>query len=296
MIPYKNRSLTAMIAVLLLTTAVTASCTSDMTGSGLMAGAASSVTPANTAAQSPSPQEPQQTEREDAGEEDITQGNGAAPVTDSTRAAAAVSPAKPAAVAADPAVKSPAPSASPKAAKATSKPASTPRGEDPVQGEKEAFLGNAELRRVMAANSQLTDEEGKPAWEQKADRMIAAGFGFLGAPYVFGAKYGQTESFDCSSFLKTIFAGQGIKLPRESRDQSLEGTAVAKDELRRGDLVFFTTPKRRELQGVERIGHVALYIGDGMLLHTFRPGVGVTVSRLAGAWENRFVTARRVLQ
>ena len=64
---------------------------------------------------------------------------------------------------------------------------------------------------------------------------------YYGRPYVFGAKYGQTRTFDCSSFMKTIFNENGIYLPRISRDQAKSGKYVSKGDLIVGDLVFFTT-------------------------------------------------------
>ena len=86
-----------------------------------------------------------------------------------------------------------------------------------------------------------------------------------------------------------------MSLPRDSRQQSQLGTEVSIDQLREGDLVFFTTPKRKNKSGIDRIGHVAVYLGNGLMLHTFRPGIGVTISELNSSWKDRFVQAKRVL-
>jgi cell wall-associated NlpC family hydrolase len=123
-----------------------------------------------------------------------------------------------------------------------------------------------------------------------ANKIAATGKKYLGVPYKFGAKAGLTSVFDCSSFTQYIFKKNGISLPRSSKSQSKVGVKVSKSQLKAGDLVFSDT------NGDGIINHVSLYIGDGKLLHTYRVGVGVTISTFKGSvWDHRFVTARRVL-
>lgn len=135
----------------------------------------------------------------------------------------------------------------------------------------------------------------RPAWEQKADSMISLGFKYLSTPYDFGAPLGQTDRFDCSSFVNYVYGLHNIKLKRTSRDQSNAGTEVSFEQARKGDLLFFTTPARKDRTGVQRIGHVAIYLGDNKILHTFRVGIGVTVTELDKDWTNRFIKATRVI-
>ncbi|WP_261302705.1 C40 family peptidase [Paenibacillus andongensis] len=169
-------------------------------------------------------------------------------------------------------------------------------GDEPVPNAKNVKVSAAEIAKVVAHFEQLAHSDQKePSWKRKADHLIVKGFDFLGTPYVYGAKSDQTDSFDCSSFLKYIFISQGVSLPRDSRQQSQLGTEVTIDQLREGDLVFFTTPKRKNKSGIDRIGHVAVFLGNGLMLHTFRPGIGVTISELNGSWKERFVQAKRVL-
>ncbi|GIP21038.1 C40 family peptidase [Paenibacillus sp. J22TS3] len=123
-----------------------------------------------------------------------------------------------------------------------------------------------------------------------AASIIATGKQFLGVPYRFRAQEGRTDAFDCSSFTQYVFKQNGINLPRSSRQQAGVGRAVSKDQLQPGDLVFSDTNR----DGV--INHVSIYMGNGKLLHTYRVGIGVTISNFAGsAWDRTFVTARRVL-
>ena len=123
-----------------------------------------------------------------------------------------------------------------------------------------------------------------------ANKIEATGKKYLGVSYKFGAKSGITSAFDCSSFIQYIFKKNGISLPRSSQQQSKVGVRVSKSALKPGDLVFSDT------NGDGVINHVSLYIGGGKLLHTYRVGIGVTVSTFKGStWDRRFVTARRVL-
>ncbi len=143
------------------------------------------------------------------------------------------------------------------------------------------FLG---ARRVLSKDDHL-----------KVELVLRARL-YLGTPYVFGAKYGQTRTFDCSSFVKTVFAKQaGITLPRVSRDQAREGVYVKKANLEVGDLVFFSTPPREKYSGIKKIGHVGMYVGNGQMIHTYGEG-GVKYSSItSGYWSKKYITARRVL-
>lgn len=123
-----------------------------------------------------------------------------------------------------------------------------------------------------------------------ADHVISTGKQFLGVPYKFSAKAGRTDAFDCSSFTQYVFKQNGINIPRSSRQQANVGTFVPKDQLQPGDLVFSDTNRDG------KINHVSIYMGGGKLLHTYRVGIGVTISNFAGStWDKTFVTARRVI-
>lgn len=138
----------------------------------------------------------------------------------------------------------------------------------------------------------------KSAWEIKADAIISLGENFMGVPYLFGAETGDTSKFDCSSFMQYIFGKNGIELPRTSRKQSLVGTRIKSvADLRKGDLIFFTTKARVDNTGIARIGHVGVYAGDNKILHTFRNPEGVTYSSMASGtwWFDHLEKAMRVI-
>lgn len=112
------------------------------------------------------------------------------------------------------------------------------------------------------------------------EKVIGEGYKCLGVPYVYGATRYHNGSgaklsgfdkykFDCSSLMQYIFKlGANVNLQMNTRTQIFQGKTVSKSGLKRGDLMFFTNASRKNLTGVERVGHVALYLGDNYILHT----------------------------
>jgi cell wall-associated NlpC family hydrolase len=145
---------------------------------------------------------------------------------------------------------------------------------------REQFIG---ARRVISSDDHLRV------------KIILRARTYLGTPYDFGADYGQTRTFDCSSFTKTVFARNGIYLPRVSRDQARRGDYVSKRNLKVGDLVFFSTPSREKYSGLKEIGHVGIYAGNGKMIHTYGKGGVKYGSITSGYWEDKYITARRII-
>jgi cell wall-associated NlpC family hydrolase len=115
---------------------------------------------------------------------------------------------------------------------------------------------------------------------------------YVGVRYVWGGTTPR-HGFDCSGFTKYVFAKHGIALPRTARQQVRYGTVVARDfhALVPGDLMFFAEPG-------QAISHVAIYAGNGLIIHasTTTRGVGYTDLNDGGDWfVEYFVAARRVL-
>lgn len=119
-----------------------------------------------------------------------------------------------------------------------------------------------------------------------ADQLIATAKKYIGVPYLWG---GTTPSgFDCSGFLQYVFRQNGLSLLRTSKQQYTMGVYVAKNQLQKGDLVFFQT-------GSNGISHVGMYIGNDQFIHASSSN-GVTISNLSSSyWVRTYYGARRVL-
>lgn len=120
--------------------------------------------------------------------------------------------------------------------------------------------------------------------------LMTEAYQYLGTRYVLG---GTTPSgFDCSGFVRHVFASQGIELNRCSREQAQQGSPVTTDQLAPGDLLFFNTQSRHG-----GVSHVGIYIGDGQFIHagSGRKG-GVRINELEESYyKRRLVGARRVM-
>lgn len=137
------------------------------------------------------------------------------------------------------------------------------------------------------------------------EKVIDEGKKLLGLPYVLGAQryhWGNGikntnftgDSFDCSSLTQYIYkVAAGVNLGVTTRDQYVQGTYVSRNNIRRGDLMFFTNDIRYDNVGAERIGHVAMYLGDNYILHTASDHA-VIEPISAKRWSHYVVTRRFV--
>ncbi len=114
---------------------------------------------------------------------------------------------------------------------------------------------------------------------------------YIGCQYRTGGV--KPREFDCSGFVGYVMRPFVPGLPRLSRDMADFGRPVAKDQLRTGDLVFFATTGTPGA-----ISHVALYIGNGEIIHAISDGPerGVRVTPLdARYWKAHYHSSARVL-
>ncbi len=114
----------------------------------------------------------------------------------------------------------------------------------------------------------------------QVEKVLDEGYKLLGVPYVYGAVRlhdgngklltgFSAQKFDCSSLVQYVFyKGAKELLQVNTRTQVKQGKFVAKKDLQRGDCMFFTNESRQHLTGIERVGHVAVYLGDNYILHT----------------------------
>jgi len=131
-----------------------------------------------------------------------------------------------------------------------------------------------------------------PAPTATAARVLETADQYVGVPYTWGGNTPQS-GFDCSGFTRYVFAKQGIFLPRTSREQARAGGGVALDfaALLPGDLLLFAEPN-------DAVSHVAIYVGDGRIIHSSSALGGVNYLDLGGdrgGWyAQNMVAVRRV--
>lgn len=99
--------------------------------------------------------------------------------------------------------------------------------------------------------------------------VLEVAYRYLGVPYVWGAS--SPSGFDCSGFTQYVYRQVGINLPRTSREQGAATPIISASEAKPGDLVHWS-------------GHVAIYIGNGMIIHAAGQGRHIEIGPLYGSY------------
>ena len=116
-------------------------------------------------------------------------------------------------------------------------------------------------------------------------KVVNTALQYLGIQYKWGG-YSAT-GIDCSGFVKSVYATQGIGLPRVARDQAQVGKAVGWQELQAGDRLYFSCKGKY-------IDHCGIYMGEGHFIHSSIGRGGVAVDNITKRfWVNSLVAARR---
>lgn len=110
--------------------------------------------------------------------------------------------------------------------------------------------------------------------------------------YLPEEEMGRPAPRDCSDFVGRVFAEHGIRLPRTAGAMARLGEPVAaSSDLRMADLLFFAGRR-----GGRRVGHVGLYIHNGIFIHQSDAGEGVRLESLySDYYRRRYLAARRVI-
>lgn len=154
--------------------------------------------------------------------------------------------------------------------------------------------GAVEDSSVEAGNSDKSSDDAAAKKENSdtSEKIIEYAKKLLGVRYVYGGS--SPKGFDCSGFVQYVFKNFGIKLERIAANQSKHGEKVSKENLIKGDLVFFDTNGGRN-----SIEHVGIYIGDGKFIHASsgRSTRKVVVSDLTqGFYKDTYMKARRYIK
>lgn len=110
----------------------------------------------------------------------------------------------------------------------------------------------------------------------------------IGRPYTYGGS-SPSNGFDCSGLTSYAWRQAGVTLPRTSRDQAAWAERIGRDELQPGDLVFYSSGGPRGT-----VSHVALYAGEGKIVHASSSRDVVEETSLATYWTSNLVGYGRV--
>lgn len=125
-----------------------------------------------------------------------------------------------------------------------------------------------------------------------ADKIVWTAVTYKGVPYKYG---GMTKrGMDCSGLIHTSFKQRKVTIPRTSGEMYAKSYDISLGEVKRGDLLFFKTSKKRG-----KVNHVGLVTsiknGDINFIHS-TTSRGVIVSSLyTNYWKRAFVKAKRIL-
>ena len=141
--------------------------------------------------------------------------------------------------------------------------------------ERLAELEAAAARKAQTAwlDSGILEDLRTKASEQ-GRKAVAYATDQLGKPYEWGAEGPKT--YDCSGLTSQAWASAGRPIPRTSQEQWKQLKHIAVEDMRPGDLIIYNADA----------SHVAMYVGDGAIIHAPRPGRTVTV---AGAGSMRIL-------
>ena len=137
-----------------------------------------------------------------------------------------------------------------------------------VKAEQEKAEALKNIQQTIEDTKKKAAEEAEAKRVAKRQKVVNFALQFEGNPYVYGGT-SLTNGADCSGFVMSVFANFGYSLPRVAAAQCDASTKKDMSQLEPGDLVFY---------GSGYIDHVALYIGDGKIIHASGAATGIKIS------------------
>ncbi len=106
------------------------------------------------------------------------------------------------------------------------------------------------------------------------EAIVSFALQYVGCPYVYGGN-SLSNGTDCSGFVKLVYQEFGYSLTRRASLQYFDGRVISLDSIQPGDLIFYPEPYNQN-----EIGHVAMYIGNGQVVHASTARTGIKISSL----------------
>lgn len=149
-----------------------------------------------------------------------------------------------------------------------------------------ASTSRGRKRNVRYSRSVPRDYDYRRGYRPNQNRLIAEIKRWIGTPYCLGGT--TRKCVDCSAFVKNVFKkAYGARLPRTAAQQHQQGKRIRRNQLRKGDLVFFRINR-------SKIDHVGIWVGRGTFAHASLSS-GVTYSKLSSPYySGRYAGARRL--
>ncbi|MCI9148067.1 MAG: SH3 domain-containing protein [Hungatella sp.] len=143
------------------------------------------------------------------------------------------------------------------------------------EGDDSAYIStrdnNVEVRYALTEAIKFSPlEELANQQASRRNQIVNFAIKYVGNRYVWGGT-SLTNGADCSGFVQSVMRNFGITLPRTSREQAKVGRAIKSSEMRPGDLIFYANSSGT-------INHVAMYIGNGQIVHAASSKSGIKIS------------------
>lgn len=149
---------------------------------------------------------------------------------------------------------------------------------------------SSENKTTTKETTEKTDNKTTTSNSSSGSNVVSFAKQYIGYNYTYGGTKPST-GFDCSGFVYYVFNSCGYSLSRSCQVQANSGSAVSRQNLIPGDLIFFNNGSGGS------IGHVAIYIGGGQIVHAENSRTGVKTDTINSGYYNKYYySARRIIK
>lgn len=135
---------------------------------------------------------------------------------------------------------------------------------DSYEYDEDYYEDSVDYENEEYSESQTTSNTSSNSSSGSGSSVVDYATQFVGNPYVWGGT-SLTSGADCSGFVQSVYSNFGISLPRTSYEQQNAGTEVSYSDAQPGDLICYG-------------GHVAIYMGNGQIVHASNAKDGIKIS------------------